>query len=218
MRKITVLSVALFIIGTSLTFGQSVYIEDDQSAMEGAGVFTFGPDSFESRGGFNYSINGMIDLGLAVAGGKFQDEIGFLGYFAGIKAFLLKQNEVIPISISGQASYGYSEYSSDVLDVNEWDMSSNSFALGLNLYRKYLISEVFSIIPSFGFSVAFSTVKLEDSFGGSLEEDDTIMGIVFSVPLVIAISDKSIFTIPVGLSSVEGDLFFAIGLTSVYVF
>ena len=97
-------------------------------------------------------------------------------------------------------------------------MSSNSFALGLNLYRKYLISEVFSIIPSFGFSVAFTTLKLEDSFGGSLEEDDTIMGINIAVPLEITISEKSIFTIPVGFSSAEGDSFFAIGLASIYVF
>ena len=219
MRKKLLLIAVLLMISAAAAFAQSVFIEKGENAFGGGALFSFASDTFESGGQLGYSFDGIFDIGLYVGAGKVDDDtMGDTGYFGiapGVEYFFIKQNDEYPVSFSADFSFNYVSFYSDDLDTLDWDVSSSGYSIGANVYYEYVMSEKISVIPSFGLEMIYANVKIEPAGGSSIEDDETNMGISLAVPFKIKMKENFLITVPVGISIVDGESMFMVGVNSI---
>ena len=218
MKKLLMITI-IMILSTTAIFAQSVFIEKGENAFGGGALFTMDSDTFESGGQLGYSFNGIFDISLYVGVGKVDDDtMGDTGYFGiapGVEYFFIKQNDEYPVSVSADFSLNYVSFFSDDLDALDWDVSSNGYSIGGNVYYEYELSEKISVIPSFGLEMIYTNVKIEPASGSAIENDETNLGIELAAPFKIKMKENFLLTIPVGISLVDGESMFMIGVNSI---
>lgn len=219
MKKKLLMVTVILLLTSAVTFAQSAFVEKGENAFGGGALFSFDSDTFESGGQLGYSFNGVFDVSLYLGGGKIDDDdLGEMGYFGiapGVEYFFIKQNDEIPVSLSADFSLHYVSYNSDDLDTLDWDLSSNGYSLGMNVYYEYNLSEKLSVIPSFGLAMIYNNVKIEPASGSTIEDDETDLGIEIGVPFKFTVKDDFLITVPVGISVVDGESMIMVGVNSI---
>ena len=220
MGKILFLFFVIILLCTTTIYSQSIFIEKGENAFEGGTLLGFDEDIFESGGHLDFSINGTVDLGLYIGGGKVDDEdLGEMGFFSvspGVEGFLIKQNDDIPLSLSAFFSLSFLSYFSDDLNTLDWELSSSGYSLGFSVYHKCDFTEKISMISTFSLGMIYKNVELDMGNGLKTEEDETSIGIEIAIPFSFNIKENTTIVVPLGFDIDDTETMLILGVSTIY--
>ena len=143
-QRIVLIFALLSIIISPVVFSQSAYLDD---GVGGSGFFVDGviDDSGFSTIGFiaAYSIGGIMDIGidLKTEQGTIDDyESTDLSFSFLYNLIVIKQNQIQPVNVQLEGSYGYVNTTSDFLDNFYLRRNSQGFTLGVSVFHNFFSS------------------------------------------------------------------------------
>jgi hypothetical protein len=214
-RKLVLFSAVLAFLGTA-AFAQSRFVEDKRGAFGLSGGFSGSEDSTGISADLGLSFLGAFDIGAGF--GKvffkekfFGEDISAGVFEIGARFFPVKQNEEIPLSLSLGIGLGFAGYDSKALDDAAVEMTAGMASFGITLYHSARISRTLRIQPSAGISYISTTVKLEDSYGDSLEDDDSRVSFGADLAFIFGAASAGKFVLVPGFSADEDGISVGIG-------
>ena len=178
---------------------QSFVLEKGHNGFLISAGFSTNEDISGFSGGVGYSFSGAFDLGISV--GRFGFDQQLLGEDLNATTispyasyFIIKQDELIPVSFAVNGSYERSIYSNRVLSDYNIDMTGNFFSIGASLYSMFEASEAMKIQPSMGVSYISGELKVEDSTGSDTKSANTTL-ITFGLSLIFQSTPTNIFVV-----------------------
>ena len=189
-RNVLVFVVTVVCLAAASQCGaQGLFLEAGQSGFGAFGRYWSSEHWSGVSGRLGYSFSGVFDLngGIAKAKDDSEPELAATQYFAGAAWHLLKPSETLRFGLSAGAQYGKTRYNSDVLDALAWDMNASFYQGSVFAYGVVAGSSNFEIRPGIGFAYTQATLTIEDSFGGSLEEDDHFTSFILSAPVAFGL-------------------------------
>lgn len=202
----------LIIVLPMILFSQGIYLNKGQSGFGATAGFGTNEDLNLLIGGIGYSYSGIFDVGLSYGRAISKDEpkMTLNSFMPSVDIHLIKQNESLPISLAVNGIYSIGNTKSDLFDLYDVTVTNSGYSVGGYVYSEIVLGG-FSIIPMLGFSYQSVTVKMEDDFGSSIEEDDTNSVFDFSLPFVFQINNNKLSLSP-GISIDENSTSFALSL------
>lgn len=214
----TIIFISLFSV---TVFGQGAFLEKGQSGFGIGAGFVTNKDVTGFGGIIGYSVSGILDFGVSLNRFNFDQKLLGSDLSATVISpivtfYALKQNEDIPFSFSIDASYDWQNYSNDVLDNNNIDMTGGFFSAGSSLFSNFRASSSMRIQPSISFSYVTGEVILEDNNGNEKTEKDNTTVFDFSLALAFDTSPNNIIVVKPRVSINEGTT--SCGIVFVYIF
>ena len=217
----TLFTIFIFIVFTITVHSQGSFLEIGQSAFSIGGGFSSNKDVTGFGGSVSYSVSGIFDFGVSIDHFSFKQQLLDEGSSAtvispSIAFYALKQNEDNPFSFAIGAGYEWQNYSNDVHDEYNIDMTGSFFSIGASLFGYYTQSIYMRIQPSISFTYVTGEIKVKDNNGNEETEDDNATVFGFGLSLGFDISPKNIFAITPRVSYSEGTSSFGLGLAFIF--
>jgi len=203
--KRVILTLLIFGCISSLTFGQSQYLDKGQNGFGLNGGFS----SNENLSGFSaqvgYSFSGVFDVG--ISGSRFGFEQQLLGEQLNatvispfVSYIVIKQDESRPLSVSLNGAYQREIYTNNVLSDNNIDMTGNNFTLWVSLFSDFEASDAITIQPGIGAGYITGETKATDSSGTILSSSLSTAIYNFGLSLIFETSPSNSFVVTPALS------------------
>lgn len=202
----------ILIVLPSLVLSQGMYLNKGQSGLGATVGFGTNEDLNLLLAGIGYSYGGVVDIGLAYGRGISKEEptVTMNNFLPSIAIHLIKQTKKLPISLAASGGYLIGNSKSDLFDLYDVTVKNSGFSIGGYVYSEIVLSG-FSIIPTIGFEYLSVTVKLEDAYGNSIDEDDTNTTFNFNLPIVFRL-DSNKFSLSPGIGIDENNTSFVMSL------
>lgn len=206
----------LFLFGVNSLLAQGAFLDKGKSGFGVGAAFSTNEDISGFGGAASYSFVGIVDLGLFV--GRFSLEEKLAGYDVSataispfINVHVIKQDEDIPLSIAIGGSYEADSYSSEALDILNWELTGSYFSFGGSIYGNIPISETGKIQPSLGVSYVTGESEVKDNSGNSVTTDDNITNFDIALSIFFKTSSSTIFRITPVVGFNKDNTTFALG-------
>ena len=159
-------------------YAQSHLFGDGQSGAGLAANLESGEDYTMVGATFGYTVNGRIDFGLSFGRASF-DESEYGEDFSATQiapyanATIVRPTAQSPVGVILQGAYGKTSFSGDVLDNQQWDLSSVGLSAGGVLYLELEASPEVKVYPALGVGYSSVTSTIEDQANNSVDEEVT---------------------------------------------
>ncbi|KAB2925226.1 MAG: hypothetical protein F9K22_03805 [Bacteroidetes bacterium] len=211
----------LAVCGSSLLFSQGQFLERGQNGFGIQGSFSSTDNATSLGGSLGYSASGVFDFGLSISSISFKEKLlgedvsaTALAPFIAIHA--VKQNETTPISVSLSASYESDSYSSKALTDNRLELSATGYTIGATIYGNVQTTPTMIIQPSLGVNYFSTEAVLKDSFGNSVNDEETGTVVVIGLAGIFQSTPTTYFGISPSMSIHNDET--AFGLRAGFIF
>lgn len=218
--SLPLISIIFFFISINI-FPQGAYLDKGQSGFGIGAAFPTNKDISGFGGSASYCFSGIVDLGLFV--GRFSLEEQLAGYDVNaiaispfINIYVIKQDEDIPISIAIGGTYESDSYSSEALDILNWELSGSYFSFGGSIFGNLPISTTGKIQPSIGVSYVTGESKVEDNSGNSVTSDNNITNFDIALSLFFKTSSSTFFRLTPVVAINKNNTTFALGVGAIF--
>jgi len=177
-QRVIVVMVAAVISVPVVAHAQSHLFGDGQNGAGLAANLESGEDYTMVGATFGFTVNGRIDFGLSFGRASF-DESEFGEDFSATQfapyanATIVRPTSQSPVGVIIQGAYGKTSFSGDVLDFQQWDLSSVGLSAGGVLYLELEASPEVKVYPALGVGYSSVTTTLEDQANNSTDEEVT---------------------------------------------
>jgi len=156
MRKLQSLCFLLLTVSSGSALAQGLYLPADKSGVGAAAGFSLNEESIALSLGGGYSYRSFIDAGIFVNRHEYDEvtsaNITSYGIQPYVNVHVLKQTEVVPLSVAAMANfqkYFFSERDNQ-LDIDGWSLFTGGSA-----YRRFGLSGTVSMTPQFVVGVGY---------------------------------------------------------------
>ena len=216
MSRVTAVfaTLLLFVSVVPQCSAQGLFLEKGQSGFMAYGSYWSNENWSGVNGNLGYSVGGVFDLrghiGRSTSDGE--PEYSFSGFSGGAAWHILKPSKELRFGLSAGANFGRGSYSSDVLDWLVWDMTETSSRISVMAFGTVAGSPTFEIRPGVGFAFVHITTEIEDSFGGSVEDEDDLMPFSFGAPMAFGSADRTRLRVTPWVELSEGTTTFSLAV------
>lgn len=178
MKKpvIVVMLLLVFMLSAAAANAQMKFLPDGASGF-GLGAGFLSGDSFTGFGGTaNYTVKGSWDIGLSVSRLSLDDNVfGNDGSATAVTPWfalgLVRPKAESKLGAELTVGYEMDSYSSDELDMLNWDATSKALTGAVSVYVRLESSPTLTIFPEANLGYMTGTAKIEDEAGDSLDAD-----------------------------------------------
>jgi hypothetical protein len=194
-----------------------MYLQQGTSGFGIGGSFMTG-DNWTGFGlGAGYSVSGIVDLGFAFGRYSFDDgDLTATALSPSLSVCALKQSKDIPLSLELGVGYEHDSYDSDAFDILGWEMSGSGYWFGASLYGAIEASPSMNLIPLLGIAYNHVNVRIEDSYGQSVSDDDSSTSFAFGLSLAFQMPQARVFYLTPTISIVEDETSFRVSAGFVF--
>ncbi len=206
------------VCSANVAYSQGDYFEKGVSGFEVDAGFFSNDDLSGLGGGFGYSISGIFDLGLSVSRVSFDEKLAGEDMHATavspyVTFHVIKQDSIrFPISVSIGGAYERDSYSSDALDLLDWELKGDYFAFGFSVFKNVSTSPAMAIQPRGSFSYVTGSTEISDKYGNSERESNNTTSFEIGVSLLFKTSPTTTFRLHPGISINEDNTTFSLGV------
>ena len=170
-------------------YTQAMYVDDLNNYMIATGRYETDDESGGTSTtiliGGSYIFQGNFEVGVEYLFGSFKDDIDSdSDYNMSGAAFDMGyhiKNPSYPVNIAFEGAYMTMSMDADFLDELEWELTGNGTGTSVEFYKTVVKTEAYELIPFIGFTSSKYSMKIEDSYGDTLEEDDESTSLRFGL-------------------------------------
>ncbi len=209
--------ILLVVVSSSgVVHSQGDYFQKGVSGFEFDAAFFSNDDLSGIGGGFGYSVSGIFDFGLSVSRVSLDDKLAGEDMHATavspyVTFHVIKQDSIrFPISVSISGAYERDSYSSDALDLLDWELKGDYFAFGFSIFKNVSTSPAMTIQPRGSFSYVTGSTEISDKYGNSESESNNTTSFGIGVSLLFKTSPTTTFRLHPGISINEDNTTFSL--------
>lgn len=166
----TAVSLIILVLAShSAVFAQGIFLKRGDSRLGFQLGYATSGEATAFSAAVGYSIHGSIDLTFSLGRSSldYNPKFGELNATSSsivITLHFIKQNKNIPFSLSGHLGYQRDNFSGDVLDQDQAELSASSYPVGARLYHTISWGEKVSLIPELTLTYLSSTSSFTNPF------------------------------------------------------
>ena len=205
----------IIMIVSSIIFPQAMYVNDNNNYIGIMGTYESedAPSESSTEMGVtgNYIFEGKMELGIGYSTVSIKDKNDSTYDMDGTalsfeSGYYIKDS--FPINVVLLGMYATASFTSDFLADNEFKVSGKVSGFGVEFYKSVIKQDNLELIPFVGIRKSTFSMKIEDSYGDSIEDDSKYDVFTFGIgintsnliiePRILQSDGESDFTINVG--------------------
>jgi hypothetical protein len=225
MKRPAAAFLAFFFLSALAAFGQGNFLKKGQSGLGLSGAYATNSSASGYSGTAAVTLGGIFDLSFGAGHAVFDSaDYGDLtsnSLTPELRAHVIKQNSSkSPVSLSLSIAYAKDDFASPELEpAGIGAMWTNSFIMGATVYRDVPLSGKLYLQPYVGVTHTSSTFKLTVvSTGVTWSDKDAMVSFNVGLPLVYALSLRTMLVLQPGLTFDKDATTFAVSVGLVYAF
>lgn len=223
MKKTSGAFLVLFCFAASAAFAQGNFLKRGQSGFGLAGAYATNSQANGFSGTAGVSLGGAFDFSLGVGHATFPGaEIADLEattFEPGLTVHVIKQNSsTSPVSLAFSIGYAHETYSSPDLDAADITMRTDSYMLGVTVYRDVPLGRRLYLQPVLTGGYRNDSFKVTIGGGQTGTAEDDVWSLRVGLPLVYGLSERALLVLDPGLATDKNNTTFTAALSLVYIF